>query len=204
MLYFFPADPSKTRIFTEEERALAMARIFHDQPDIREHKEKITWPLVKRGIFNVNVVIGCWIFICNNITVAGLSIFTPTILRLNYPGRSIIDIQLLSVPPPLVGTVISLSIAYLTMKTGKHGIAIACAAAANVLGYSIWLATTDVQARYAAVFINTAAGYTFGPLVISWTLSNASPDTIRNVSSATISAIGNIGESHLLFQRAHN
>ncbi|WQF82900.1 Putative major facilitator superfamily, MFS transporter superfamily [Colletotrichum destructivum] len=192
-LYLFPADPSKTRIFNEEERSLAMARIFHDQPAIREHKEKITWGLIKRGVVNVNVLVGAWIYICDQITVQGLSIFTVTILRLNYPGRSTVEIQLLSVPPPLFGMVFGLGVAYITMKTRKHGVAIAMCAALNVIGYSIWLASTNAQARYAAIFLNTAGGFSFGTLVLSWTLANAAPDTVRNVANGAVSGLANIG-----------
>lgn len=192
-LFLFPADPSKTRIFSEEERALAMARLFHDQPAIREHKEKITWSLIKRGMFNVNVLVGSWIYTCNQITVQGLSIFTVTILRLNYPGRSTVQIQLLSVPPPMVGMVLALLVAYIAMRTRKHGYAIAFAATINVVGYSIWLGSKSTQARYAAIFLNTAGGYMFGVLVVSWTLANAAPDTVRNVSNSFVSAIANIG-----------
>ncbi|CAG9989662.1 unnamed protein product [Clonostachys byssicola] len=192
-LYLFPNDPSKTRIFNESERALAMARIFHDQPAIVDHKERITWSLVKRGVFNVNVMVGSWIYICDQITVQGLSIFTPTILRLNYPGRSTVEIQLLSVPPPIVGMVFGLGVAYVTMKTRMHGVAIALCASLCVIGYSIWLASTNVQARYAAIFLNTAGGYSFGTLILSWTLANAAPDTVRNVANGAVSGLANIG-----------
>ncbi|KXJ87073.1 major facilitator superfamily transporter [Microdochium bolleyi] len=192
-LYLFPADPSKTRIFNEEERALAMARMFHDQPAIREHKERITWGLVKRGFFNVNVMVGAWIYICDQITVQGLSIFTVAILRLNYPERSTIEIQLLSVPPPIFGAVFGMCVAYVTMKTQRHGVAIACCAAINVVGYSIWVASTNAQARYAAIFLNTAGGFSWGVLVLSWTLANAAPDTVRNVANGAVSGLANIG-----------
>ncbi|KDN67121.1 putative major facilitator superfamily transporter, partial [Colletotrichum sublineola] len=192
-LYLFPTDPSKTRIFNEEERALAMARIFHDQPAIREHNEKITWGLIKRGVVNINVVVGAWIYICDQITVQGLSIFTVTILRLNYPGRSTVEIQLLSVPPPIFGMIFGLGVAYITMKTRMHGVAIAVCASLNITGYSIWLASTNVQARYAAIFLNTAGGYSFGTLILSWTLANAAPDTVRNVANGAVSGLANIG-----------
>ncbi|KEY64032.1 hypothetical protein S7711_07395 [Stachybotrys chartarum IBT 7711] len=192
-LYLFPADPSKTRIFNEDERAMAMARIFHDQPAIRDHKEKITWALIKRGVVNVNVLAGAWIYICDQITVQGLSIFTATILRLNYPDRTTVQIQLLSSAPPLVGMVFGLGVSYITMKTRQHGIAIALCAGLCVIGYSIWIASTDPQARYAAIFLNTAGGYSFGTLILGWTLANAAPDTVRNVANGAVSGLANIG-----------
>lgn len=192
-LYLFPADPSKTRIFNTEQRALAMARLFHDQPAIQDHKEKMTWSLIGRGVLNVNVLVGAWIYICNQVSVQGLSIFTVTILRLNYPGLTTVQIQLLSVPPPIVGAAFALGMAYIAMKTRRHGLMIACCAALNVIGYSIWLGSSNVQARYAAIFINTGGGFAFGVLVLSWTLANAAPDTVRNVANAAVSGFANIG-----------
>ncbi|KAI9164134.1 LOW QUALITY PROTEIN: transporter [Paramyrothecium foliicola] len=192
-LYLFPADPSKTRIFNEDERAMAMARFYHDQPAITEHKEKISWALIKRGVINVNVLAGAWIYICDQITVQGLSIFTATILRLNYPDRTLIQIQLLSAAPPMVGMAFGMGVSYITMKTRQHGIAIAVCAAICVAGYSIWIASTDPQARYAAIFLNTAGGFSFGTLVLGWTLANAAPDTVRNVANGAVSGLANIG-----------
>lgn len=192
-LWCFPADPSMTRMFDEDERKLAMARLFHDQPAITTHKEKMTWALIKRGLFSANVLVGAWIFTCNQITVQGLSIFTATILRLNFPEKSLIQIQLLSSAPPLVGMVFGLVVAYTTMKTRKHSVAIAACASLCVLGYAIWLGSQNRQARFAAIFLNTAGGYGFGVLTIGWTLTNASPDTVRNVANAAVSGIANIG-----------
>lgn len=68
-LWLFPADPSTTRIFNESERKLAIDRLFHDQPAITTHKEGIAWALIKRGTLNVNVLVGAWIYTCNQITV---------------------------------------------------------------------------------------------------------------------------------------
>lgn len=180
-------------MFNEDERKLAMIRLFHDQPAIVSHKEKATWGLIKRGVFNINVLVGAWIFTCNQITVQGLSIFTATILRLNFPDRSLIQIQLLSSAPPLVGMVFGLIVAYVTMKMHRHGVAIAACASLCVLGYAIWLGSQSPLARFAAIFLNTAGGYGFGVLTIGWTLSNAAPDTAKNVANAAVSGIANIG-----------
>lgn len=193
-IYLFPADPSKTRIFNAEQRALAMARLFHDQPAIRDHKEKITWALIKRGVLTPNVLAGAWIYTCNQVSVQGLSIFTVTILRLNYPGLSTVQIQLLSAPPPIAGAAFALCMAYVAMKTRRHGLVIAACAGLNVVGYGIWLGSSNPQARYAAIFLNTGGGFAFGALVLSWTLANAAPDTVRNVANAAVSGLANIGK----------
>ncbi|TLS24171.1 hypothetical protein PpBr36_08504 [Pyricularia pennisetigena] len=191
-IYLFPADPSKTRIFNPEQRALAMARLFHDQPAIRDHKENITWGLIKRGVLTPNVLAGAWIYTCNQVSVQGLSIFTVTILRLNYPGLSTVQIQLLSAPPPIVGAAFALCMAYVAMKTRRHGLVIAACAGLNVIGYGIWLGSSSSQLRYAAIFLNTGGGFASGALVLSWTLANAAPDTVRNVANAAVSGLANI------------
>ncbi|KAF3049957.1 hypothetical protein E8E11_003231 [Didymella keratinophila] len=168
------------------------------QPAITTHKERIIWAPVKRGALNVNILVRAWIYTCNQITVQGLSIFTATILRLNFPTKSIIQIQLLSSAPPLVGMVFALSVAYVTMKTRRHGVAIACCASLCVFGYAIWLGSRNPSARFAAIFFNTAGGYGFGVLIIGWTLSNAAPGAVKNVANAAVSGIVNIGMLSLI------
>lgn len=115
-----------------------MRRFYDDQPAITEHKERTSWALIKHAILKVDVLVGAWIYICDQITVQGLSIFTATILHLNYSERSTVQIQLLSAAPPLVGMVFGLAVSYVTMKTRQHGIAIAGCACMCVVGYSIW------------------------------------------------------------------
>jgi hypothetical protein len=73
--------PSKTRIFNEQERQLSKARFFADQPAISQHKEAISLKLVKQALTSPVTLACIWLYICNNITVQGLSIFTVSILR---------------------------------------------------------------------------------------------------------------------------
>ena len=37
------------------------------------------------------------------------------------------------------------------------------------------------------------SGFGYGPIVLSWAVANASPDTIRAVTAATVVGIGSIG-----------
>lgn len=139
MFFWFPTDPAETRIFNEEERKLSRDRFFADQPAIQEHKEAIETKLILRA-FTAPVTLTCiWLYICNNITVQGLSIFTVTILRSVYPGRSTVQIQLLAVPPPVVGLVFALTMAYVAMKTGRHGYCIMFSVTLAIIGYALWV-----------------------------------------------------------------
>lgn len=52
LCFVFPTDPEKTRYLTPEERELTVRRIYVDQPQITETKEKMSLQLIKRGMFH--------------------------------------------------------------------------------------------------------------------------------------------------------
>lgn len=194
MFYWFPKDPADTKIFNEEERKLSRDRFFADQPAIQEHKEAIETKLIMRALLSPVTLACTWLYICNNITVQGLSIFTVTILRAVYPGRSTVQIQLLAVPPPIVGLAFALTMAYVAMKTGRHAYCIMACLVLAIIGYSLWIVYLDQpKIRYAALFLTQMAGYGYGPIVLSWATANASPDTVRAVTVASVTGFGNIG-----------
>jgi hypothetical protein len=64
-----------------------------------------------------------------------LSIFTPTILRLNYPGSTTVKIQLLSVAPAIVAAIVALTCCYVAMRTRSHGFVTIFGASLSVIGY---------------------------------------------------------------------
>lgn len=143
MFFWFPKDPADTRLFNEEERKLSRDRFFADQPAIQEHKEAIETKLIMRALLSPVTLACTWLYICNNITVQGLSIFTVTILRAVYPGRSTVQIQLLAVPPPVVALAFALSMAYIAMKTGRHAYCIMTCLVLAIIGYSLWIVVSS-------------------------------------------------------------
>lgn len=63
-----------------------------------------------------------------------------------------------------------------------------------VTGYALWVEyPTTPKVRFAALFLVQMAGFGYGPIVLSWAVANASPDTIRAVTAATVVGIGSIG-----------
>jgi hypothetical protein len=165
----FPTDPEKTRYFNEEERALAVKRIFADQPQIKESKEKIDKKLVKRGIFNINTLACVWLFAASNTTVQGLGIFLPSILRVIYgPKSSNVHIQLLTVPVYVLATGAGIIISVLCVRLRVHWPFAAFGGLCGIVGYSIWIGTdtTSVHARYAACFINLLGGFVSPAIVL--------------------------------------
>ncbi|TFK29612.1 MFS general substrate transporter [Coprinopsis marcescibilis] len=192
LLFTMPGDPSTTRMLTEEERKLAIARLDADQAVKNQgRKEKTTWRLVGRS-FNFTTVACTVCFLMLNLSFQGLSIFLPTII--NSLGKySTVQVQLRTVPPYLVSAVWSVVNAYASFRYQNRFLAIISSVLLMVIGYAISVATTDPHARYAACFLMVAGGGPSGPMFLTWGTENAAPDTMRAVASAAIPGIGAIG-----------
>ncbi|KAG2011917.1 high-affinity nicotinic acid transporter [Coprinopsis cinerea AmutBmut pab1-1] len=192
LLFTIPGDPSTTRMLTEEERKLAIARLDADQAVKNQgRKEKTTLKLVMRS-FNLTTIVCTLCFMMLNLSFQGLSVFLPTII--NSLGKfSTIQVQLRTVPPYLVSALWSVINAYASFRFQNRFIAIISSVALMVIGYAIAVGTTDPHARYAACFLMVAGGGPSGPMFITWGTENAAPDTMRAVVSATIPGIGALG-----------
>ncbi|KAG6996011.1 putative transporter [Fusarium oxysporum f. sp. conglutinans] len=96
--------PSTARWLSEEEKDLAIARIKSERVGATEVLEKFSWKLARRGISSPVTIGTSTIFLFTNITVQGLAFFAPTIVRTIYPNHSVVQQQLRTVPPYIVGT----------------------------------------------------------------------------------------------------
>lgn len=195
LLFIFPDDPERTKYLNERERELAIKRIYVDQPQIRETKEEIDRDLIRRGLLNINTVGAIWLYCCTNVTVQGLGVFLPSVLRVNYPGASNVRIQILTVPVYIVAMVVTLIITYLCVRLRTHWYFAALGGALAITGYGIWVGTgpDDAQLRYAACFLNMSSGFILGPVALGWAAANASPDTIRAMVGAVVTGFAGFG-----------
>ncbi|KAH8824552.1 major facilitator superfamily domain-containing protein [Flagelloscypha sp. PMI_526] len=194
-IWLFPTDPETTSMLTEEERSLVLARMRADQPAIKDTKEEISPKLIKRGFLSITTVACVWLYIVDNLSVQGLGIFLPSILKANYPEATAIRIQLLAVPVYVCAAGVALLTTWGCVRFRVHWPFCLFGGICTVVGYSIWIATeaTQKEARYAACFLNMTGGFINGPVVLGWAASNASPDTIRAMVGAVVTGFGGIG-----------
>ncbi|TFK39755.1 MFS general substrate transporter [Crucibulum laeve] len=192
LLFIIPGDPRTTRMLTEEERALAIARIDADQAvKTAGRKEPTTLKLVLRS-FNIHTTACAICFMMINISFQGLSLFLPTVI--NTLGKfTTVNAQLRTVPPYLFGTVWAIANAYGAYRMKQRAIPIIASVMFMVLGYAISIGTKDPHARYAACFFSVAGGSPSGPMLVTWATDNAAPDTMRAVTTAIIPSIGALG-----------
>ncbi|KLO05691.1 MFS general substrate transporter [Schizopora paradoxa] len=189
---FMPADPQKTRLLSEPERALALARLSADQViATRGRKERTTLRLVIRA-FNFNTAIYALCFILVNISFQGLSLFLPTVVA-SLGHFTTVESQLRTVPPYVVSAVWALVNAYISLRMKKRAVPLIVSALLMVIGYVIAVGTKNDHARYAACFLSIAGSAPTGPMLVTWGADNAAPDTVKAVTTALIPCFGVVG-----------
>ncbi|GLB41650.1 putative MFS general substrate transporter [Lyophyllum shimeji] len=187
-----PADPQRTRMLNEEERALALARIDADQAvKTQGRRERATFALVLRS-FSFHTILCTVIYVMLNISFQGLSLFMPTVVA-TLGHYTVVQSQLRTVPPYVVAAVWAVVCTYFSYRTRRRAAVILACALFMVAGYAIAVGTKNSHARYAACFLTLAGASPAGPLVLAWGADNAAPDTVRAVATALIPGVGALG-----------
>lgn len=192
--YFTLTDhPATARWLTQEEKDLAIARVKSENVGTTEIIDKLDVPKIMRGIFNPNTLATSFIFLLDNVTVQGLAFFLPTIVKTIYPKYTTIQQQLWTVPPYVVGAFFTVFVPYLTMKMDRRVMWFIISAPFMMVGYIMFLATTNNQVRYGATFLITTGAFSFGAMCNAQVSANALSDTARSAGIGTNVMFGNVG-----------
>lgn len=148
-----------------------------------------------RGIFNPVVMTTAFIFLLDNITVQGLAFFAPTIVATIYPDETVVNQQLNTVPPYVVGAFFTVLFPLLSGKFDNRIIFLIVGAPMMMVGYIMFLTTTAAQpmVRYGATFIIASGAFAFGALCNAHASANVVSDTARSSAIGTVVMLGNIG-----------
>ncbi|KAF4446095.1 putative MFS transporter [Fusarium austroafricanum] len=176
-----------------EEKELANARIRSERIGTTELIDKFSTKKMLRGILNPVVIPTAAISFFAFITVHGLSFFLPTIVRTIFPQKSVQTQQLLTVPPNILGTIACMLFCYFSWKLDKPGIFLIICAPFSMVGYSMFLATSNPHVRYAATFLPVCGIFALGAFTNSHVSANVVSDTSRSSALAFNVMLGNIG-----------
>ncbi|KAI5120749.1 hypothetical protein M0805_007823 [Coniferiporia weirii] len=187
-----PEDPQSSRMFTDSERALIIARMSADQiVVVGARKERTTLSLVGRA-FNFNTWLCSLCYLLLNISFQGMSIFLPTVIS-TYQFTATVEAQLRTVPPFVTGSVLALILSYVSLRSRHRAAPIMVTGVLQTIGYAIFVTTKNPHARYAACFLAVGGGSPGAPLLLAWGTDNAAPDTVRAAVTAIIPSIGSLG-----------
>jgi sugar phosphate permease len=185
--------PATARWLSQEEKDLAIARVKSERIGTSEVLDGIDVAKIKRGIFSPVTLATAFIFLLNNITVQGLAFFAPTIVATIYPKNTVVSQQLHTVPPYVVGAFTVLAFNFASWKTDKRNIYITLSAPLTMIGYVIFLASENPNARYGATFLIAAGAFAYGALCNAQVAANVISDTSRSAAIGTNVMIGNTG-----------
>lgn len=182
--------PATAKWLTQEERDLAIARVKSERVGQTEIVDKMDAKKLKAGIFNPVVFFTGWAFLLNNITVQGLAFFAPTVVATIHPDKSVIQKQLLTVPPYIVGAFFTLLMPAISRWLDRRQIVIIACCPLVMVGYIMFIATENPNVRYGAAFLVSTSIFAGGPLTNSQVSANVVSDTARS------SAIGYNGKPY--------
>ncbi|KAK0113445.1 hypothetical protein ONS95_013703 [Cadophora gregata] len=185
--------PETARWLSAEEKELAIGRVQSETINTTQVLDKIDVPKLMRGILSPITLGTAMVFLLDNITVQGLAIFAPTVVRTIYPKATVVTQQLHTVPPYILGAASVLIVSFSSWKTNKRTIYFLPCAALMMIGYIIFLATTASRVRYGATFIIAAGAFPFGALCNAQVSANVASDTARASAIATNVMLGNVG-----------
>jgi MFS family permease len=179
--------PETARWLSEEEKALAIARISSERIGTDEVLDKLSTKKTMQGIFSPVTLATAWIFLLNNVTVQGLAFFTPTIVRTIYPQNTTVSQQLHTVPPYIVGAFFVVSVNFASWKLDKRNVFLAALAPLIMTGYVMFLATETAQTRvrYAATFLIASGAFPFAALCNAQVSANVISDSARSGAIGT-------------------
>merc|ERR1711939_179351 len=197
LLAFFaiPNAPGTAKFLNEDEKALAEQRIRRESAGVKVMIEATKARLVIRSFKNANTFACALGFGLSSLSLQGLSLFIPTIIRGIDPTFSTLEIQLKTVPVYAVAFVLALSFAYASSYYDRRAYVIVACNVFALAGYATFLATptSATNARYAAVFLCAMGIYTPGPIWLAWGAGNAGLDQMRAVASALVVGLGTMG-----------
>lgn len=195
--------PATAKWLTQEEKDLAIARVKSERIGQTEIIDKMDAKKLKAGIFNPVVFFTGFAFLLNNITVQGLAFFAPTVVATIHPTKSIIQKQLLTVPPYIVGAFFTVLMPLISRLLDRRQIVIIACCPLVMVGYIMFLATEDAKIRYGAAFLVSTSIFAGGPLTNSQVSANVVSDTARS-SAIAYNGTPTISPSLSFFSHAGN
>ncbi|KAG7087872.1 hypothetical protein E1B28_013810 [Marasmius oreades] len=185
--------PETARWLSKEEKELAIARVKSERVGQTEVLDKIDMKKLIRGISSPVTMGVSFVFLLDNVTVQGLAFFLPTIIKTIYPAKSVIEQQLQTVPPYVVGGFFTLLIPWMSTKFDHRLAFFVVASPLMMVGYIMFLASTNAQVRYGATFLIASGAFAFGALCNAQVSANVVSDTARASAIGLNVMFGNIG-----------
>jgi sugar phosphate permease len=173
--FLVPATPQDSRFLTQHQKDLIKFRLEYDRPSVTPNvpSEKFSVREVIRSMTSIQVIILFIMLFFDGTTLYGLANFLPSIVK--QLGFSAVKTQLLSVGPFAAGFVVTLVTAYFSDKYQNRAVPAAIIATLGVVGFVMYLKTTDKFVAYGSLFFTVPGAYAAAPVLSAWMANNSEP-----------------------------
>lgn len=187
--------PETARWLTPEERRFVAHRVTSERLEGNILLDNMNRTKLWRGIANPITLATGFMLCLNSLTVQGLGNFLPTVVATIYPDAPVTRQQLYTVPPNVVGAVLTVALSGLSWMIDRRQIIMTFSALPVLTGYAIFLGTLNPHARYAATFLIASTVYTMGSMTNAQVSCNVVNDSARTAAMATSVTVGAFGVS---------
>ncbi|KAF9477434.1 MFS general substrate transporter [Pholiota conissans] len=188
--WLVPKTPRHSKFLTDHQKDLIMARLAADRP-FTNPLDAFSFKYVARAFKSVHVWLMFIVYFMGGTNLYGLALFLPSIVK--QLGHSANRSQLLSVGPFAVGFVFTVFAAWCSDRIRSRSIPLVIILIPAVVGYSMFLGTSDKSVSYAALYLMVPGIYATTPVISAWISNNSEPHYTRATSIALGFVSTNLG-----------
>ncbi|PCH39025.1 MFS general substrate transporter [Wolfiporia cocos MD-104 SS10] len=187
--YYYMEDyPESASFLTNEEKEWLVQTIRADiVASSKALKRKFLWQALRDPHSYILASMDLFVVI----PLFSLALFLPTIIV--GLGYSSLHAQLLTIPPNICGSIVTILIGALSDRMRVRGPFVLAGACVTLTGYVLLYATTEPIVGYVGTLIAASGIYQASTCVLAWTSANAGGDIKRGTMIAIVSGIGNSG-----------
>lgn len=182
-------DPADTKWLTEDERALAVARIKQDT--VGDEGRASVWSGLRQAATDPKL----WVFVLmQNLHLSACSFnnFFPTIVA-SLGFKSKITALLLTAPPYFVSGLLGIPFAWSSGRFNERTWHITGGFGLAVIGFAMSCASMNTAVRYTSTFLYATGAYSVGSVILGWVSATLSqtPEK-KSVSYAIVNSFANL------------
>ncbi|XMA13204.1 hypothetical protein WAI453_005995 [Rhynchosporium graminicola] len=180
--------PESAKFLTTDEKLEINRRLVHDRSDLADEFDmRYFWDALKDWKIYVHMLITIGIYTA----VYSFSLFLPTIIR--NMGYTNVQAQLLSVPPYVLGCIITIGAGYFADKYKQRAVFMLGCSGTAIVGWCMLISTTIPGVQYTGTFLACAGIFPCVPLGVAWNGNNIGGSLKRGVGIAMHVGAGNLG-----------
>ncbi|ANB14268.1 Tna1p [Sugiyamaella lignohabitans] len=188
--YFLIQDiPQKAKFLNERDQVVIKSVLAEESDSLRN--DSFSWKVARDTFKDYRVYLYTFTWMGQALPLYSFTLFFPSIIA--NLGFTAAQAQLMTVPPYVSATLVSVGIAVISQKHNRRAPYIIGLSALSIIGYILILSCKKVGVQYLATFFIVTGLYSASALIFTWMAANVSGQVKRAVAQAIQISIGDIG-----------